>query len=313
MGNVQNNVLLIALISNIPANNIFVLECIKLPVEYMHWSDSQAIISMLFATIGMATTSFTFAIFVKYRDTPVVKSSTKELSFLILVGMALSHVSVFPIIAKPTKATCTLNRLLPGITFSTIYSALLTKTNRIARILAISKKRFPMRKQILMSATAQIVITSLLIGIEIIISIWMIYKEPSNYTYNYHQSKTTLECDTTAEGILIPLAFDFVLIILCTLYALKTRNVPENFNEAKFIGFAMYTTCVIWIAFIPIYFGSDSKVITMSICVTLSAIVTWIFLFLPKLYIILVRPERNNRALFTTSKTIRFIYIIIVR
>jgi hypothetical protein len=44
------------------------------------------------------------------------------------------------------------------------------------------------------------------------------------------------------------------------LYAIKTRNVPENFNEAKFIGFAMYTTCVIWIAFVPIYFGSDSKV-----------------------------------------------------
>jgi hypothetical protein len=38
------------------------------------------------------------------------------------------------------------------------------------------------------------------------------------------------------------------------------RNVPENFNEAKFIGFAMYCTCVIWIAFVPIYFGSESKV-----------------------------------------------------
>ena len=39
----------------------------------------------------------------------------------------------------------------------------------------------------------------------------------------------------------------------------------------------------------------------MSMCVTLSASVTLIFLFLPKLYII----ERNNRALFTTCKSIR--------
>lgn len=273
----------------------------------MHWTDPQAIISMFFATIGMATTTFAFAIFVKYRETPVVKSSTKELSFIILAGMVLSHVSVFSIIAKPSKVTCTLNRLLPGVSFAMIYSALLTKTNRIARILIGSKKCFPTRKQIFMSATAQVVITSLLIGIEVSISICMIYKQPSNYTYNYHHLKTVLECNTTPEGILTPLAFDFFLIILCTLYALKTRNVPENFNEAKFIGFAMYTTCVIWIAFIPIYFGSDSKVITMSICVTLSAIVTWVFLFLPKLYIILLRPERNNRALFTTSKTIRLV------
>lgn len=43
----------------------------------------------------------------------------------------------------------------------------------------------------------------------------------------------------------------------------------------------------------------------MCMCVTLTAMVTWAFLFLPKLYIILLHPERNNRALFTTSKSIR--------
>ena len=38
------------------------------------------------------------------------------------------------------------------------------------------------------------------------------------------------------------------------------RNVPENFNEAKFIGFSCYTTCVIWLSYLPIWFGSDIKV-----------------------------------------------------
>ena len=38
------------------------------------------------------------------------------------------------------------------------------------------------------------------------------------------------------------------------------RNVPENFNEAKFIGFSCYTTCVIWLSYIPIWFGSDIQV-----------------------------------------------------
>jgi hypothetical protein len=33
--------------------------------------------------------------------------------------------------------------------------------------------------------------------------------------------------------------------------------------------------------------------------------VTLVFLFLPKMYIILLRPEKNNRAHFTTSKSIR--------
>ena len=47
-----------------------------------------------------------------------------------------------------------------------------------------------------------------------------------------------------------------LLIIICTVYAVKTRNIPENFNESKFIGFSMYTTCIIWLAFVPIYFGT---------------------------------------------------------
>jgi len=49
------------------------------------------------------------------------------------------------------------------------------------------------------------------------------------------------------------------LITTCTLYAIKTRKIPENFNESKFIGFTMYTTCIIWLAFVPIYFGTGNN------------------------------------------------------
>lgn len=51
--------------------------------------------------------------------------------------------------------------------------------------------------------------------------------------------KLILECDTETKSFLIPFFWDFFLITLCTLYAFKTRNLPENFNEAKFIGFTM--------------------------------------------------------------------------
>ena len=37
------------------------------------------------------------------------------------------------------------------------------------------------------------------------------------------------------------------------------RKIPENFNESKFIGFTMYTTCIIWLAFVPLYFGTGNS------------------------------------------------------
>ena len=48
-----------------------------------------------------------------------------------------------------------------------------------------------------------------------------------------------------------------VLVLLCTVYAFKTRKIPENFNETKYIAFTMYSTCIVWLAFVPIYFGTD--------------------------------------------------------
>lgn len=92
---------------------------------------------------------------------------------------------------------------------------------------------------------------------------------------------------------------------MCTLYAFKTRNVPENFNEAKFIGFTMYTTLVIWIAFVAIYLSSDHKVTTLCLCISFSALFALFLLFLPRCYIIIFKPEKNNRSFFTTTKNVR--------
>lgn len=40
-------------------------------------------------------------------------------------------------------------------------------------------------------------------------------------------------------------------------------------------------------------------------CVSLSAVVTLVLLFGPKLYIIIFKPEKNNRSAFTTSADLR--------
>ena len=50
-----------------------------------------------------------------------------------------------------------------------------------------------------------------------------------------------------------------LLVTICTTYAFKTRKIPENYNESKFIGFTMYTTCIIWLAFIPIWYGTGKN------------------------------------------------------
>lgn len=85
----------------------------------------------------------------------------------------------------------------------------------------------------------------------------------------------------------------------CTFFVfflVKTRNVPANFNEAKYIAFTMYTTCIIWLAFVPIYFGSNYKIITMCFSVSLSATVALCCMFVPKVRL----KEKFTHFLFAT-------------
>lgn len=276
------------------------------PYDMLKWSDTESIISTAFSVLGMSLSGIVLIIFIQFNNTPVVKASTRELCYIVLVGMILSHLSIFSILARPTVKMCTLSRVVPGIAFAMIYGSLLIKTNRIARLLAISKKRFPTKKLKFMSPLSQVILALFLISIESIIAVGMLFIEPPEIELQYpRETLNLIVCKESATTIISPLAFIFLLIIMCTYYAFKTRNVPENFNETKFVGFAIYTTCVIWIAFFPIYYGSEMQSVTKCLCTSLSSIMTLMFMFFPKIYIILIHPEKNIRALFTTSKSIR--------
>uniref|UniRef100_A0A8C9WCN2 Metabotropic glutamate receptor 5 n=1 Tax=Scleropages formosus TaxID=113540 RepID=A0A8C9WCN2_SCLFO len=280
--------------------------CEPIPVEYLHWDDPEPIAAVVFACLGLLATAFVTFVFVKFRDTPVVKSSSRELCYIILAGIFLSYLCTFFLIAKPHVVHCYLQRVLVGLSPAMSYSALVTKTNRIARILAGSKKKICTRKPRFMSACAQLVIASLLILLQLAIVVALFVTEPPAVVHDYPSVRQVrLVCNTTNLGVVAPLGYNGLLILSCTFYAFKTRNVPANFNEAKYIAFTMYTTCIVWLAFVPIYFGSDYKIVTMCFSVSLSATVALGCMFTPKVYIILAKPERNVRSAFTTSTVVR--------
>uniref|UniRef100_A0A671PTX5 Metabotropic glutamate receptor 5 n=1 Tax=Sinocyclocheilus anshuiensis TaxID=1608454 RepID=A0A671PTX5_9TELE len=280
--------------------------CDPIPVEYLRWGDPEPIAAVVFSCLGLMATFFVTSIFIIYRDTPVVKSSSRELCYIILAGICLGYLCTFCLIAKPRVIYCYLQRLGIGLSPAMSYSALVTKTNRIARILAGSKKKICTKKPRFMSACAQLVIAFLLILLQLGIIVALFMMEPPDVIHDYPSIReVNLICYTTNLGVVAPLGYNGLLIMSCTFYAFKTRSVPANFNEAKYIAFTMYTTCIIWLAFVPIYFGSNYKTITMCFSVSLSATVALGCMFVPKVYIILAKPERNVRSAFTTSTVVR--------
>lgn len=135
-----------------------------------------------------------------------------------------------------------------------MYGALLTKTNRIYRIFNASK--LSAQKPTLISPKSQLIICSGIVFAQVIINvIWLLISPPEAIHHNPTRADWLLVCKASINAsYMIAFSYPILLVIICTVYAVLTRKIPEAFNESKFIGFSMYTTCIIWLAFIPIYF-----------------------------------------------------------
>ncbi|MED6273226.1 Metabotropic glutamate receptor 7, partial [Characodon lateralis] len=280
--------------------------CQHIPIIKLEWHSPWAIIPVFLAMIGIIATIFVMATFVRYNDTPIVRASGRELSYVLLTGIFLCYIITFLMIAKPDVAVCAFRRIFLGLGMCISYAALLTKTNRIYRIFEQGKQTVTAPRFI--SPTSQIAITSSLISVQLLgVLVWFAV-DPPNTIVDYDEQKTinpmlargVLKCDITDLQIICSLGYSILLMVTCTIYAIKTRDVPEDFNEAKPIGFTMYTTCIVWLAFIPIFFGTAQsaeklyiQTTTLTVSMNLSASVALGMLYMPKVYIIIFHPELN--------------------
>ncbi|XP_057336745.1 metabotropic glutamate receptor 2-like isoform X2 [Microplitis mediator] len=273
--------------------------CRDIPEEFLKFDSAWAIGAMTFSTSGILVTLFVGGVFLKHNDTPIVRASGRELSYVLLTGILLCYLVTFTLILKPTDIVCGIQRFSAGFCFTVVYAALLTKTNRISRIFNKSKRSA--KRPSFISPRSQLIICSLLVGVQILINIVWMAIDPAKARHHYPtREDNLLVCNSYIDAsYMIAFTYPIILIIVCTVYAVLTRKIPEDFNESKHIGFTMYTTCVIWLAFVPLYFGTGNhvalRITSMSVTISLSASVTIACLFSPKLYIILIHPERNIR------------------
>ncbi|GLD68822.1 metabotropic glutamate receptor 3-like protein [Lates japonicus] len=274
--------------------------CYDLPEDYIMWEDAWAIGPITIACVGFMCTGLVFWVFIRHNNTPLVKASGRELCYILLSGVFMSYAMTFLFLAKPSPAICALRRLGLGTSFAVCYSALLTKTNRIARIFNGVKDGAGAARPRFISPSSQVFICLSLISVQLVmVSVWLLLEVPGTRRFTLPERRQTviLKCNVRDSSMLLSLGYDVLLVILCTVYAFKTRKCPENFNEAKFIGFTMYTTCIIWLAFLPIFYvtSSDYRVQTTTMCisVSLSGFVVLGCMFAPKVHIIMFQPQKN--------------------
>ncbi|XP_077991273.1 metabotropic glutamate receptor 3-like [Glandiceps talaboti] len=272
-------------------------KCEPMPSMYLRWSDALGIGLTTLASLGTVSTIFISILYIKHRNSALIKASGRELSSMILLGALLCYLMVYLFIGKPSDVTCVMCRL--GFTLSCIllYGPLLTKVNRIYRIFKAGKKST--KPPILISPRSQVVIASVLIMTQVAISIIFVIYEPTGVVavQSLTRERTVeLLCTIPTSEIITSSVYNTILIVLCCFYAVKTRLLPDNYNESRFIALCVYTTLVVSLAFMPTYFAiSDSsmRVAILSLAIMLNATIALVFLYVPKIYAVHFVTDAN--------------------
>uniref|UniRef100_A0A671U8P5 G-protein coupled receptors family 3 profile domain-containing protein n=1 Tax=Sparus aurata TaxID=8175 RepID=A0A671U8P5_SPAAU len=271
--------------------------CIPKTIEFLSYHDLMGIVLCVVSIFGACMSLSILAIFFACKDTPLVRANNMELSFLLLVFLAVCFLVGLLFIGEPSDWLCRIRYPAFGISFALCISCLLAKT---AVVLVAFKSTLPgsnAMKWFFQRCQLQMKMVPFVFTQVIISLIWLLTSPPhANNNTNYHSATIIIECVTGSEvGFWCVLGYIGILACMCFLMAFLARRLPDNFNEAKFITFSMLIFFAVWITFIPVYVSSAGKyTVAVHIFAILASAFGLLFcIFAPKCYIIILKPEIN--------------------
>ena len=234
--------------------------CTEVPTRYPSWAHPAAKALILVTALGILVTIGTAAFYAVERGHPAIKAAGKELCVIMFLGILSCHVATLLYFLKPTDTLCKARLFAGTVSVTTCYAPILLRTSRIYRIFK-SAQSSPVRPSFT-SPRSQIAAACGLVAVQVGITLtWLLAVPPSAVQDYQHQDNTLLICSSKRRTMAITLAYNTILILISTVFAFKTRNFPQNFNEAKFITISMSVMCSVWLIFIPTYFSTTDAVL----------------------------------------------------
>ena len=270
--------------------------CLKRHLSYLAYEDPLGMALACMSLCFSVLTSLVFGTFVKYSDTPIVKANNRNLSYILLISITLCFLCALLFIGRPNMSTCILQQTTFSVFFTVALSTVLAKTITVVLAFKITTPRRRMRSMLLSGAPNFVIPLCTLLQL-VLCGIWLAVSPPFIDTdMQSEHGQITIVCN---KGSVI--AFHFVLGYLGFLalgsftVAFLARNLPDRFNEAKFLTFSMLVFCSVWVTFLPVYHSTKGKdmVAVEVFSILASSAGLLVCIFVPKCYVILIRPDSN--------------------
>ncbi|XP_069832141.1 vomeronasal type-2 receptor 26-like [Dendropsophus ebraccatus] len=274
--------------------------CLPKVLDFISYhNDTMASVFSCVSLFGCLVTGSILGIFISYRDTPIVRANNRNLSYLLLVSIILSFLSVFLFLGRPSDVTCRLRETSFGVFFSVAISSLLAKTVMVCVAFKSTKPGSPWRKWLSVKVPYTIVL--LCSSIQVIICvIWLSISPPfQDLDTQSYPGKILIQCNAGSDiWFFSMLGYLGFLAAVSFVLAFMVRTLPDTFNEAKYITFSMLVFCSVWITMIPAYLTTRGKnMVAVEVFAVMASSAGLLgCVFIPKCFIILFRSEMNRKT-----------------
>uniref|UniRef100_A0A672ZIY2 G-protein coupled receptors family 3 profile domain-containing protein n=2 Tax=Sphaeramia orbicularis TaxID=375764 RepID=A0A672ZIY2_9TELE len=276
--------------------------CLKRSILLLDWDNPLTIALLFFMACCLLMTCSSALILLINLNTPVAKSAGGRTCLLMLAALTAAAMSSLCHFGHPSPLACILKQPLFSFSFTVCLACIAVRSFQVVCIFKFASKLPPIYDKWAKKHGPEFTIFLFSITI-LFISVLRVAINPPEPSEDlkFYDDSIILECSNTlTPGSVIELGYVSMLSVLCFFFSYLGKDLPANYNEAKCITFSLMVYMISWISFFTIYLISRGPfTIAAQVFATLFSVLAFICgYFLPKIYIIVLRPQMNTASHF---------------
>lgn len=277
-------------------------QCLNRTVLLLAWDDPLSIALLFFLACCLLMISSSITILLFNLNTPVAKSAGGRTCLLMLAALTAAAMSSLCHFGQPSPLACILKQPLFVFSFTVCLACITVRALQVVCIFKFASKLPPVYDRWAKNHGPEVTIFLVSVAV-LLLSVLRVALNPPKPSedLDFYMDSIVLECSNTlSPGSVLELSYVALLSVLCFIFSYMGKDLPANYNEAKSVTFSLMVYMISWMSFFTIYLISRGP-FTMAayVCAILVSVSAFFGgYFLPKIYIIVLRPQMNTTAHF---------------